>query len=523
MSYRGFNKVTLVLFAILSVILLLVSYSSPFAISRPQLIEGWQQVTSLEKNKYTAHHEIDHEMCGRSISFMTDSEFVDAYIGKQNIYHFGKKPLLGGTPGNYQHIIDIPMDSEGKTLTIEVSSVGKEKVSENYQYLFGDSSCIVRYLTQKDMVSLVGSVIMFFFAGVLFVLHVLGRKDVRESSSNVWLGMLGLNFCFWTVSRTIVIQLWFHNSILQYYLTYVLSFLSPLLLINYLKSVFPWVKAALEYLCNLLIILICVVCHFLNIWKLNSSSRIFALVMFLSILSLFVKVGYQFYQEQEWSFVKVSLMVFLLCLDWNAFYFFLGIKYGGRGYIIQFGLLVYILAALVYGAQKIIISAEDSRAAEVYKEMAYTDNLTKLQNRHALRRNVAKMQLKDICVVSMDLNNLKYYNDNLGHAYGDKLLTEAARVIQETYKDCYRTGGDEFVAILQKVTREQADSYRNQLIRSWKEFNESQDEIVLEIASGNGFYNVGDESYEDIMKRADGNMYYDKIYLKKHSKIKSTR
>ena len=53
--------------------------------------------------------------------------------------------------------------------------------------------------------------------------------------------------------------------------------------------------------------------------------------------------------------------------------------------------------------------------------------------------------------VSMDLNGLKKVNDSFGHEMGDEFIKAAARCMAESfgsYGKLYRTGGDEFVAML---------------------------------------------------------------------------
>jgi Amt family ammonium transporter len=53
----------------------------------------------------------------------------------------------------------------------------------------------------------------------------------------------------------------------------------------------------------------------------------------------------------------------------------------------------------------------------------------------------------------MDLDRFKTVNDNAGHAAGDHLLKEIARVIRRNVRDedpCARLGGDEFCVLLAK-------------------------------------------------------------------------
>ena len=105
-----------------------------------------------------------------------------------------------------------------------------------------------------------------------------------------------------------------------------------------------------------------------------------------------------------------------------------------------------------------------------------TDAMTGLGSRHAyeekIREYLSEMP-EDLVVVSIDINELKPTNDNLGHAVGDELICGTAECIQKAFGDhrsCFRIGGDEFV-VLACMDRERFDYamevFRN-LARMWK-------------------------------------------------------
>lgn len=86
---------------------------------------------------------------------------------------------------------------------------------------------------------------------------------------------------------------------------------------------------------------------------------------------------------------------------------------------------------------------------------ATTDQLTGLLNRRAYEDDLKAMaddpRRKDLVYLALDLNGLKAANDTLGHEAGDELLVCASQYMKECFGEfgrLYRTGGDEFMALL---------------------------------------------------------------------------
>ena len=94
-------------------------------------------------------------------------------------------------------------------------------------------------------------------------------------------------------------------------------------------------------------------------------------------------------------------------------------------------------------------------------ELYRRDALTTLFNRRSFYVD-AKMMKKNISVIllSMDLNDLKKFNDTEGHASGDLALTTVSECMIKSFQylgKIYRTGGDEFVAVFKNKTTKQVD------------------------------------------------------------------
>jgi diguanylate cyclase (GGDEF)-like protein/PAS domain S-box-containing protein len=121
--------------------------------------------------------------------------------------------------------------------------------------------------------------------------------------------------------------------------------------------------------------------------------------------------------------------------------------------------------------------AERKALMERLKRLAEHDGLTGLFNRSyildELERLVARVKRNEhasCALLYIDLDNFKYVNDTLGHAAGDRLLTEAAAILSRRARKSdlvARLGGDEFVVIVHDTTPDQieamADSFRRHL------------------------------------------------------------
>ncbi len=104
----------------------------------------------------------------------------------------------------------------------------------------------------------------------------------------------------------------------------------------------------------------------------------------------------------------------------------------------------------------------------------YTDLLTSLKNRNYLNKKAADWESSKVypqAVVIIDLNNVKYVNDNYGHEAGDKLIITAASTLVNTQlenSEIIRTDGNEFLVYLVGYTERQVETYAKKLEKELK-------------------------------------------------------
>ncbi|QOY50930.1 sensor domain-containing diguanylate cyclase [Candidatus Sulfurimonas baltica] len=99
----------------------------------------------------------------------------------------------------------------------------------------------------------------------------------------------------------------------------------------------------------------------------------------------------------------------------------------------------------------------DITSKKEIEKLSITDGLTKLYNRRYFDNmfdeeiNRAKRDRKIFCLLSLDIDFFKKYNDTYGHPEGDQVLITIARVLNSHMKRAgdiaFRIGGEEFSAI----------------------------------------------------------------------------
>ena len=101
--------------------------------------------------------------------------------------------------------------------------------------------------------------------------------------------------------------------------------------------------------------------------------------------------------------------------------------------------------------------------------------MTSLKNRNYLNYNISKWEENVIypqSFVVVDLNNIKYVNDNHGHEEGDNVIKKAASILiinQLENTDIIRTDGNEFLIYMVGYSEKEVISYTRKIYKELKE------------------------------------------------------
>ena len=171
------------------------------------------------------------------------------------------------------------------------------------------------------------------------------------------------------------------------------------------------------------------------------------------------------------------------------------------------------------------------------EEMAYTNQLTSLPNRHMFNEKlhsiISNLQSTGhgFALLMMDLNKFKPINDSLGHKVGDKVLQEVGKRLKivlrkndnilkidhdttATKEDnsIARLGGDEFTAIITDINNaENAKIVAEKIIHAMQEtFEIDHHQLNISISIGIALCPQDACTDTELLHKADVAMYYSK-------------
>ena len=165
-------------------------------------------------------------------------------------------------------------------------------------------------------------------------------------------------------------------------------------------------------------------------------------------------------------------------------------------------------------------AAEKDEKLQKLEHLSLTDELTGLYNRRgffvlAERELSLTEQGKKAGVLVVDLDNLKWINDHLGHGEGDRALREFGSILRRAFRQSdivARLGGDEFAVFFAGVGESDIEKLLERLenlVTAWN--RESRCPYRLFFSAGWAFLDPSEpQSLRELLAAADQNMYLEK-------------
>jgi two-component system, cell cycle response regulator len=155
-------------------------------------------------------------------------------------------------------------------------------------------------------------------------------------------------------------------------------------------------------------------------------------------------------------------------------------------------------------------------------EMATTDMMTKLKIHHFFQatlvdeRDKAAKRKIPFCVIMMDIDNFKQFNDKYGHTCGDMLIINIAKIVIDNVRQMdipARYGGDELAIILLNTEMKEALVVAERIRRNVEQSRVKCGDIELGATVSIGvtqFVRDTDRDNKTLIERADRALYLSK-------------
>lgn len=516
---------------------------------------GDEQVSLTKPSQYldegdttlALYYTLPEEISGSTaLIYRTKDTYSKLFVGDELLYETARPDsrFYNRSPGNLWNIVDISAKNAGQTLRLEITMVyNKSAFTIDHTYL-GDKLCVVSDMVHKKLWAILLSLFMILIGIVLMVMELLTKKDIKNQDENLtrskgmfYLGLYSLLIGIWSLLETSVLQFFVADGRLLQLLNNIVMIVDTLPLFLYLDCEQGILKSRIpRWLCAIdaVYVVFCVIMQLTGIKDLHDillGSQIALLVGNILYLYIAIKL---FKIARKDKVRRVSLILQILGI--SAIFFSGIMEYARYSQIdsmdragnLRVGILIFIVCCGIGTQINTNRLIKQGLEYDIVSKLAYRDGLTGMGNR------TAYLEFLDVCtknrvhklgIVFLDINNLKYVNDNLGHDMGDALIKEAARIISESFGKVggvFRIGGDEFCALIKSESPQEDYNTAREKFEKLVEESNTGNANNLEIRIAHGFCvctELSKERVDAAIKTADEAMYINKANLKKEYKV----
>jgi diguanylate cyclase (GGDEF)-like protein/PAS domain S-box-containing protein len=172
-------------------------------------------------------------------------------------------------------------------------------------------------------------------------------------------------------------------------------------------------------------------------------------------------------------------------------------------------------------SERVRLRAGDLHGHPLETNLSYLDELTGLHNRRGFLQfaraqlDAAALARRPMLLIFVDVDGLKYINDQLGHAAGDRALVDTSTVLKSTFRErdiVARLGGDEFVVLVTDSSAVREADLLARLAGRLEALNaRAGREFQLSFSTGVAAFDPSSpESLDELLSEADSRMYRDK-------------
>ncbi|SFC20022.1 GGDEF domain-containing protein [Butyrivibrio sp. YAB3001] len=480
----------------------------------------------------------DYDLDPATIHFRSILSTVDIYLDDSLIYTFGHDYVEKGSMlPKFQHFVNLPLDYPGKEIRIVITATENNAFSGLSPVIVGNKEDISRSKAQNGRLSIVIGVFLDMFGFMLLVLSPFLLFASAHDSSIVYSGLISILMGTYILCFNDLFFLFSDipsfYTFLEYFCLYmipggILLFLAAAkqvlgkkvtIAIGVINFIFAFATAIL-HVTNVVHI-----CHFVTALHIISITEGIYVVVSLIVSTLHRrKHPDDFYtKSMSTNVLLVGLLLLLVfsiidIVKFNVLKFFEAGEVNTNINFMTIGAFLFIICLVLNYFFHCIEYISATNTKHQLEGLAYNDSLTGLYNRSKCELTLAELT-GNYTIISIDLDYLKYTNDNYGHSEGDKLIHGFGMILKNSFTDASligRMGGDEFIVILpyidngrtekDLVTMSDLMTYRNTLESRIKYsasygYASSDDELLKDISSAQNVYLLADSRMYKMKKK----------------------
>ena len=409
---------------------------------------------------------------GAELNYITKNVEVHQYYGNEEVYACGSPDGHENAYATRFNFTPLSSANAGNTMKLSIRAINASNASQILNMRISATSTYIQRYVRTHAITFSMSVAIIF-GGLAILLLSTVLRSVRETELDlVSLSTLAILVGTWSAMQTLIPQLVTGLYAVAHALEYLTLLFAPYPGICFAISLADPPKPqrykhiALAALTGAVSYTIATVTFAHG----DMHDALIATHLFLAfgICLIAIMVAHALRSRSESlreSFSNVSRTVlasfFLLASGTAAdLLAFIATAHGSTdpAFYSRLGLLVFTCVMGSDAVRTSITLVKKANQAEMIERLAYTDSLTGIGNHTAWQRvlsevtqTLADAVIEDAMVCQFDLNFLKRVNDTLGHAAGDTYLRLAAEVLNRSFGTegtCFRTGGDEFSAMI---------------------------------------------------------------------------
>ena len=361
------------------------------------------------------------------------------------------------------HIIDIKEEYAGKKITIISENVAKYQYPVLEEVLVGEKGVILLNILSDVTVSIYFIALTAILGLALIIIGILLviNKSTKYIADCLCLAIFTLLFDTWLICNISELHCFIGDKATLYsiYTFTLYTVLLPIFILLRNKCIkFTKIYDSLFVINVFLMIVNFILAYFTN-FKLVSSSIILHSFLSIAIILMLYTIFVEYFKNKNKTILSflISGSIFFFCVGLTlAAYYFPNMKLAVIDYdfFVRIAFIVFVLISGITYLQQVILAGLKTSESAIYRKLAFTDLMTNLNNRssfdHYLNTLTEEM-FDSISILEVDIDGLKYINDNFGHSIGDEMIKNVASEIKEVFGDygrCFRIGGDEFEIII---------------------------------------------------------------------------